>query len=134
MKVLYGLALIAAAGCSSLPERSHQPWDDVVERTWTVTRIDRTPVIAGTRIVVTFGADGTVTGRAQNQFHAAYAVDGHALTIEPAAVTRMYFDDPPGAMDQEGRFIVLLQDIARWDGKLVLSTEDGREIEMEPAR
>ena len=113
------------------PERTYRAWDEIEGRTWRVRSIDGRAVVPGSEIVLTFGADRVVSGSAQNQFRAGYEVDGTAISIEPAAVTRMFVDEPPGAMEQEGRFIVLLQEVAAWEGRLVLKTEDGREIVLE---
>lgn len=133
MRVVFGLAVVVSAGCSSLPERSIKPWDNVVEQTWSVTRIDGVSVIPGSQITIRFDSDGTMSGQAQNRFHASYKVDGHSITIEPVAATRVHFDEPAGTMLQEGRLFVTLQDVTSWEGRLILMTEDGREIELERA-
>lgn len=132
MRVVTVGALLALTGCTSLPPRSHSPWDDVTDRPWRVTSIDGERVIAGSTIELTFGSNGVMTGDAQNRFHAAYHVDGSSLTIEPVAATRAFIDEPTGAMMQEGRLFVTLQNVTRWQGALILETEDGREIVLEP--
>jgi len=134
MNRLHALAILGllVAGCSSLPPRSHDAWTRVEGRRWRVVAIDGRDIIPGSEILLAFGPDGRVSGTAQNSFGAKYEVDGQSLEIEPAVATQMYFDEPEGAMDQEGRFFVVLQDVATWeraDG-LVLRTEDGREIEL----
>lgn len=122
---------VVLAGCESLPPRSHSAWDDITDRAWRVTSIDGERLLVGSTIEVTFGSDGVMVGEAQNRFRGAYTVKGEEISIEPVAATQMFFDEPAGAMLQEGKLFVVLQDVTRWEGKLVLATEDGREVVLE---
>jgi heat shock protein HslJ len=75
-------------------------------------------VIAGTAITAVF-SDGNVGGSAGcNSYGAGYQVDGTNLTIEPPISTKVYCSEPEGIMEQENRYLNLLESAAgyRIDG------------------
>ena len=86
-------------------------------------------VIAGTTVTAVFSADGNVGGNAGcNSYGAGYTVDGANLTIEAPISTKMYCGEPEGVMEQENRYLTLLESVAgyRIDGtRLVLTDEAG---------
>lgn len=86
-------------------------------------------VIIGTEITAVFGEDGNLTGSAGcNNYTASYQVNGDAISIGPAATTRMFCADPEGTMEQEGLYLSALQMAATYrveSDKLELRTADG---------
>jgi len=65
--------------------------------------------LAGTQLTAEF-AEGKVNGSAGcNTYNADYTVDGDSLSIGPAATTRMFCEQPQGAMDQEAAYLAALQ-------------------------
>jgi heat shock protein HslJ len=86
-------------------------------------------VIAGTTVTAEFAPDGNVTGSAGcNRYFAAYEVSGKTMTIGPAGSTKMYCGEPEGIMEQEARYLSLLESAAghRIDGdRLDLLDEAG---------
>lgn len=70
-------------------------------------------VIAGTTVTATFAPDGNVTGSAGcNRYFAAYEVSESTMTIGPAGSTKMYCGEPEGIMEQENRYLSLLESTA----------------------
>ncbi len=86
-------------------------------------------VLGGTEITAVFGEDGSLTGSAGcNNYMTSYQVDGNAMTIEPAATTRMFCGEPEGVMEQEAEYLAALTTTATYDirgDKLELRTADG---------
>jgi heat shock protein HslJ len=84
--------------------------------------------VSGTEITATF-ADGTLRGSAGcNSYQAVYGVDGAALAVGSIAFTEMACLDPEGVMEQEGRFLEVLQDVVAaevYGQQLWLETGDG---------
>jgi len=89
-------------------------------------------VIAGTTVTAEFAPDGNVTGSAGcNRYFAAYEVSGKTMTIGPAGSTKMYCGEPEGIMEQEARYLSLLESVAgcRIDGdRLDLLDEAGKTL------
>ena len=89
-------------------------------------------VIAGTTITMKFSPDGNVTGNAGcNRYFAAYEVSGEVMTIGPAGSTKIYCGEPEGIMEQEARYLTLLESVAgyRIDGdRLDLLDEAGETL------
>ncbi|MGI6502473.1 MAG: META domain-containing protein [Candidatus Methanoculleus thermohydrogenotrophicum] len=70
-------------------------------------------VIAGTTITAEFSPDGKIAGSAGcNRYFASYEVAGTAMTIGPAGSTKIYCGEPEGIMEQEGRYLTLLESVA----------------------
>jgi heat shock protein HslJ len=86
-------------------------------------------VIIGTEMTATFGEDGSMTGTAGcNNYIASYELEGDAISIGPAATTRMFCGEPEGIMEQETQYLAALETAAtyRIDGdRLQLRTADG---------
>lgn len=86
-------------------------------------------VIIGTELTAIFGEDGSMTGSAGcNNYSASYEVDGGAISIGPAAATRMMCAEPERIMEQEAEYLAALETAAvyRIEGdKLELRDADG---------
>lgn len=87
-------------------------------------------VLTGTNLTMAFGSDGQVGGSAGcNRYSAAYTLEGHKLTIGPAAATRMMCAKPEGVMEQERQFLRALETVAaaRFEGdRLELRGAEGQ--------
>ncbi|MGD8903934.1 MAG: transporter substrate-binding domain-containing protein, partial [Anaerolineae bacterium] len=71
--------------------------------------------LAGTQLTAEF-AEGRVNGSAGcNTYNADYTVDGDSLSIGPAATTRMFCEQPQGAMDQEAAYLAALQSASSFE-------------------
>jgi heat shock protein HslJ len=84
-------------------------------------------VIAGTTITAVF-SDGNVGGNAGcNSYGAGYRIDGAELSIEPPISTKMYCGEPEGVMEQENRYLNLLESVAgyRIDGNRLDLLDEG---------
>lgn len=99
---------------------------------WTVTDYNNgkgavTTVVAGSRLTIEFGADGTVSGDGGvNRYHGPFTVEGDAVAIGPLATTKMAGD--PELAAQEAMFLKALEASTRWGvvrGKLELRDGDG---------
>jgi heat shock protein HslJ len=90
-----------------------------------------TNLLAETAITATF-EDGTVSGSAGcNAYSAAYTCDGPFLTFDPPIVTEMACSGPAGIMEQEQRYLGLLNDATAYriyGSQLWLETGDGRAL------
>jgi heat shock protein HslJ len=74
-----------------------------------------TSPLADTTITASFTADGKLSGSAGcNRYHGSYQVDGESLTIGPVATTKMACPEPPGVMEQEAAFLILLENTAAY--------------------
>jgi heat shock protein HslJ len=83
-----------------------------------------TAPVAGTRLTVVFGEDGTVVGSTGcNTYRTGYETDGEAITIHPPAATRKYCEQPEGVMAQEAAFHLELAGVAGF-----AIAEDGLEL------
>lgn len=105
----------------------------LVGTTWSATMVNNgrgavSSLVAGSEITAVFGDDGRVAGSGGcNRYTASYTLDGAALSIGPAASTRMACLDP-GVMDQESAFFAALGRVDRFeiDGdRLQLRAADG---------
>lgn len=88
-------------------------------------------VLEGTEITIRFERDRLQGSAGCNSYGAAYARDGSTLTIEGIAVTEMACMSPEGVMEQESRYLGLLQDVSVYHvygGRLWLETADGRAL------
>jgi heat shock protein HslJ len=90
-----------------------------------------TNLLAETAITATF-EDGTVSGPAGcNTYFAAYTCDGSFLTCETPAATEMWCCSPAGVMEQEQRYLGLLEDVTVYriyGSQLWLKMDDGRAL------
>jgi len=84
------------------------------------------------KIVVTFGADGKVSGNAGcNNFNGAYEVDGDKITVGPLAATEMACAEPEGVMDTENAFLQALNNAATFTitgDALTIFDKDGSKL------
>ncbi len=126
------ILLLAVAGCSST---AGERWDEVQGVEWLLAQIERKPALAGTGISLTFDV-GRLYGEAVNRYSAQYERTEGALRIDAAAATKKFLDKPPGAMEQEARYLKLLGEADGWrvsgsmlellrGGKTVLSFRRG---------
>jgi len=77
-----------------------------------------TSPLVGTTITASFAADGKLSGSAGcNRYQGSYQVDGYTLTIGPVASTKMACPEPPGVMEQEAAFLVILEKTAAYQIK-----------------
>ncbi len=104
------LLLLLVAGCSTT---AGERWDEVQGEDWLLHRIEGSPVLAGTEVSLTFGT-GRLYGRAVNRYAGPYVRTDDALKIESIGATRKFLDNPPGAMDQETRYLKLLEQADGW--------------------
>lgn len=98
---------------------------------WAVDEIAGQPIIDGSKVTLAFSADGRVSGAGScNRFMGSYTLTGEGLTLSQMASTMMACED--GLMDQEGRYLRLLEAVSRFDldaeGTLVLHTAAGDTI------
>ncbi len=88
-------------------------------------------VIAGTTVTATFSPDKKIAGSAGcNHYGAGYALNGTNLTVSPPVSTKMYCGEP-GIMDQETRYLTLLESVAGYSingDRLDLLDEAGKTI------
>lgn len=128
------VAFVVGAPDSGGGSSSNGATDDTLAGTsWQVTAYNNgkqevVSVITGTRITVSFGGDGRVTGSAGcNQYFAEYLVDDGSIAIGPAAASRRFCADAEGIMGQEVAFLEALRSAAmfRLEGdRLALRTSD----------
>ena len=72
-------------------------------------------VIIGTKMDVTFGKDGILSGSAGcNNYNTTYAVNGDRITISPVASTRKFCAEPEGIMEQEQQYLDALETAATY--------------------
>jgi heat shock protein HslJ len=95
---------------------------------WQVDQIEGTPLVDGSRITLTFGADSRVGGRACNSYGGEYELRGDTMTISETISTKMACS-PPAVMEQESRYLGALSRVTRFgvgsDGALELHTATG---------
>lgn len=107
------------------------PADLLTGAEWVVEDIGGAGLVDRSRATLTFGDDGRVSGRAScNSFNARWTLTGERLSIDQAASTRKAC--PPALMDQERRFLAVLQNVMRFEidasGALLLVDEQDRRI------
>ena len=88
------------------------PWPAIARSAWTLTDLDGAAPIEGTDITLGFNdKDDRVHGNAgANNYMGGFTHAGLGqLTFTPLATTQMYRADPPGTMEQEARYLKLLQ-------------------------
>jgi heat shock protein HslJ len=119
--------IVACATGGGLPDAG----SPLTGREWVVEDIAGRGIIDDTRVTLTFGADGRLSGQAScNRLLGAYTVNGSNLNIGDAGLTMMMC--PPALMDQERQFIDVLNNVQRYrvdaSGALVLTTTTGTTI------
>lgn len=99
---------------------------------WVVEDINRGGVIDNSRLTLTFGADGRVSGSGGcNSFSGTYSADGTSVTLGPLAMTRRAcLGEALNA--QETRYTAALTGTLNWailaDGALELTGESGTRV------
>ncbi len=108
--IIFVYAIVTTPFVPALPVKE----PDLPETSWEGALIftaDGTgsPVIAGTRVLVQFSGDGTVTGSSGcNQFSGKFSSGGGKLAISGMGITKMHCTSPSGVMQQEDRFLYAL--------------------------
>jgi heat shock protein HslJ len=96
-------------------------------------------ILAGSEITARF-AEGLLSGSAGcNQYNAGYTLGpaAGALSITPAASTRVFCAEPAGVMDQEAAYLATLPAAARYrieGAQLILERGDGARVATYSAR
>jgi heat shock protein HslJ len=110
------LTLSDAAGTAVLAFAAQAP--ATLEGEWMITGYNNgmeavVSPVEGTPTVITFGADGTVSGNVGcNQFSGGYSVDGNTIAIGPLLSTMMACEEP--IMAQEIAVIAALDTATTW--------------------
>lgn len=95
-------------GCGGSPERLLQGAE------WVVEDIDGGGIIDRSRVTFNFYTDGQIAGHAScNRYNGRYRLSGEGLTISEVATTRMAC--APALLNQEQRFVALLEGVQRFD-------------------
>ncbi|MBV2131550.1 META domain-containing protein [Pseudomonas sp. MAP12] len=120
---------LALAGCAATPPALEQ------ERTYRVEWIDERPLLEGSHLTITFGADDRAYGTGGcNHWFAGYGVEGEILRFSQIGSTRKAC--APALMEQEARFFQALEHVRRWDlsplEQLRLWPEQGKPIRLQP--
>lgn len=123
--------LVGTAGCQNgLP--LDDAWARVVATVWRLERMDEAPPLPGSEITLAFDAAARVFGNAgaNNYFAAFERDDARGLSVSTIATTRMFRAEPPGVMEQEARYLALLQDVDafRLDGDRLELRTAGRSV------
>ncbi|RJQ42383.1 MAG: META domain-containing protein [Anaerolineaceae bacterium] len=83
--------------------------DPLNKTAWSLSAIDETPSMKGTKVTVDF-SDGQISGSAGcNSYGGSYKIKGEKITISSLVMTMMACQDT-GVMEQEQTFIQYLQD------------------------
>lgn len=120
---------LALAGCASPPLVLEQ------ERTYRVEWIGERPLLDGSHLTITFGADDRAYGTGGcNHWFAGYGVEGEILRFSQIGSTRKACS--PALMEQEARFFQALQRVRRWGvsplDQLQLWPDEGKPIRLLP--
>ena len=119
MQRLIALILVLAVGaCGASDETTGSPEPIRLDGSqWAVTEYraeggDLAGVMKGAELTMAFGADGRVTGSAGcNSYFASYALEADGVRFGLPGATRMFCGEPAGLMDQEFRFLSLLEKV-----------------------
>ena len=120
--------VLALAGCASAPLGLEQ------ERTYRVEWIDEKPLLDGSHLTITFGADDRAYGTGGcNHWFAGYGLEGPVLRFSKVGSTRRLCSAE--LMEQESRFFEALQQVRRWDvsplEQLRLWPEQGKPMRLQ---
>ncbi|MEO1236486.1 MAG: META domain-containing protein [Planctomycetota bacterium] len=110
------LAAFVVPGCTQAPPPIGQWRQQVVGPTWTLTRLDGRPPLAGHAPTLTFAPDGRVAGdTGANRYFATYdQTPEGGLRFAALGSTRMFRGEPAGLMDQEQRYFAALGGVASY--------------------
>ncbi len=112
-------------------------WSDAVVQDWTLEKIDGRNAMANSRVTIDFSSDGRVVGHAGvNRYFTTYEKDAEGgLRFAPIGATRMYRDKPEGLMEQENRYLKLLESVDAYSVKqdrLTLMSDGKKVLVFEP--
>ena len=113
-QIVDGMLEIANAEGATILVFSEQQPPSLSGATWIATGVNNgrggvASVIIGSEITALFGEDGSLTGSAGcNNYTTSYEVNGDAISIGPAATTRMMCETPEGVMAQEMAYLTAL--------------------------
>lgn len=129
------ILLVAALGFSlgACATTGTSGWNAIPGVTWEVGTMNGQPLLAGTTITLRFTVDAGLSGQAINGYFAQAQREGSKLEIGPIGATRVFLDNPPGAMKQEGEYLKALAKIDRWtmvNDKLELHTDGARVLTL----
>jgi len=113
------------AGCGGDPAALLQAGE------WTVDDLAGKAPVKDSKVTLTFGADGTLSGSSScNRLATSYTLTGEGLSIKQGAGTMMACEQP--IMEQESAFLAMLSQVNAFsiadDGALLLKTADGKSI------
>jgi heat shock protein HslJ len=110
------------------------PRDPLNGTAWTLTSIDHTAPLKGTKLTIEF-AEGKVSGSSGcNSYSGSYEINGEKISTGPIAMTLMACVDP-GMMEQEQSFLAYLGDLktfVRSEGQLQIFRSDGKALTLIP--
>lgn len=117
--LVIAVACIITAGCMT-GTSSPGPAAGLTGVSWTLDTYltengTLSPILPGTEVTIRFDDDGEVVGSAGcNQYGSTYNLSNTKLSILPPISTKMYCGEPEGLMEQEARFLELLESVAEF--------------------
>jgi heat shock protein HslJ len=136
MKTRVTIIIAAAAMIMSLLNACGEinPRDTLNGTAWTLTSIDNTPPLKGTKLTAAF-AEGKFSGSSGcNSYSGSYEINDEKISTGPIAMTLMACVDP-GIMEQEQSFLAYLGDLKTFvlsDGQLHFFRSDGKKLTFLP--
>lgn len=114
-----GAFLTMSSGCAMISKG-----DPEIEGLWIVEDVNNGGIIDMSRIEITFGEEGSVTGSTGcNRFNGQYTLDASSLSFGPFATTERAC--APALNQQEARVLAALDAVKAWSmddtGALILS-------------
>lgn len=107
-RTLLAATAVMLAGCASTPPSLE------LERTYRVEWIDERPLLDGSHLTITFGADDRAYGTGGcNHWFAGFGIEGQVLRFSQVGSTRRACS--PALLEQEARFFQALERVRRWD-------------------
>ncbi|MFZ4484446.1 MAG: META domain-containing protein [Chthoniobacterales bacterium] len=137
MKAALAIALLAAFHLVNLMD-SHAASPTLVGSSWIVTDLAGTAPLTDAPMTFAFDAEGNISGNAScNRFGGRSLIEGDRITISRVRATRRY--GPQDQMEQEQRFLVLLQAAQSWaltaEDNLILTGPEGSiQAKRQPAK
>ncbi len=110
------------------------PTNPLAGKTFGLTDLNGSPILANTTITITFNADGTLNGSAGcNNYNGRYTANSGQITVSEASTTTIFCADPPGIMEQESAYINALRAAATFEfpdrsTQLIVRNAAGQEI------
>ena len=93
-----------------VPREPAAAWREVVASEWRLVALEGSPPIAGVDVTLAFDGEGRMSGTTgANRYFASVERTGESgLVVGEAGSTRMFRGEPPGIMEQEGRYLAAL--------------------------